>query len=264
MARSRLAADSTVSAFADGDGVTAGFATIIGGTFHAADVDVFLMTMHMAGACAHLKAVPVAVEVDGARVDVPAMPMLGGGSVIRGTADGPVEMQGCFIGSNAIVMANTFVGFGSFVLGPLGPGEGLLPFTLSTGPPHTHQIGGVLGRLASTAITHFLGWTYQAVGPALAPAVAAMASHVIGEGAAAVEWELARREQGGEFAGGPCERYRSLPGYSDAQLRGGLDAYSRALESGAWELEFADGELRFSSGKGHWEERGGSALWRSD
>ncbi len=257
--RCRLAENTTVSAFADVLAVNAGFSTIIGGTFHHADVDCYLMSMHMAGAAQHVEAVPFVVELDGERVPVPAIPMLGGGSVLRGTRERPVRLQCAFIGSNAIVESGTRIGLGCFVLGRLGPGVSLPPFTISTGPgPRRRQIGAVLANMASTVITHFINWTYQAVGPERAPAVAQMTVQAIRQGQAAVKTELARRESGRK----PAERPEfDLSECSDRQLRQGLDSYRRALESGAWELEFRNGELRFASDKGRWLERRGSAHW---
>ena len=153
---------------------------------------------------------PLFVEVDGKRVAVPAIPMLGGGSLIRGTKEQPVEMSCCFIGSNAILEPNTCVGFGSFVLGTLGPNVGVLPFTLSTGPEaRQQQIGGVLAAMPSTIITHFIGWTYQAVGPDGAPAVAQMIPQAIQEGIRAIEWELDRRS--GQANSGTRRRPCMLP-----------------------------------------------------
>ena len=263
LSAARLAAGTTVSPFADVADVECAHAAIIGGAFHSARVGCHLMTMHMAGGCSHLRAVPVVVTLDGEEVAVPAPPMLGGGSLIRGTAEQPVEMECCFIGSNAIIEAGTYVGFGCFVLGRLGPDAGLPPFTMSFGPdPARQQIGAALASLPSVVITHFIGWTYQAVGAALAPAVAEMTRQAIREGIGAVEWELSRRE-GGEAPGSDplYARYRSLKDYGEEQLRRGLEDYRAALESGAWELAFRDGELRFVSGRGHWAERGRSALW---
>lgn len=263
MANARLAPHSTVSAFADVADAQCDYTTIIGGAFHSADVEVYLMSMHMAGGSCHLKGVPVVVDLDGEKVVVPAIPMLGGGSLIRGTNEQPVEMAGCFIGSNAIIERNTYVGFGGFVLGTLGPDAGLLPFTMSAGGPATHEIGAVLTRLASTVITHIIGWTYQAVGPRGARAVAAAVRHAIREGIEVIECELARRRADSAPAVPVAyARYRSLRDYSEDQLRTGLETYRRTLESGAWELAFEDGELRFSSAKGRWVERRGSALWQ--
>jgi hypothetical protein len=264
---SQLSDRTTVSAFGQVRGVRADFGTILGGAFGPAKIETHLMSMHLAGSCRHLHAMATPVHLDGGEVLVPAVPMIGGGAVVRGSSEMPVEMECCFIGSNAIVEAGTFVGFGCFVLGTLGLGEGLLPFTVSTGGgAEKHKIGAVLGSLASTVITHFVNWTYQAVGQAGAEAVAQLVPRAIGRGIEAIEWELARRSgaAGGEEGGDAARfaRYRSLPAYSEAQLASGLTNYRRALESGAWEMVFENGQLRFASAGGQWLERDGSAMWR--
>ena len=267
---SRLAERATVSAFADVRNVQSDFPTILGGTFHDSAVPTLLMSMHLAGAAAHLETVPVRVRVGGKTVAVPAVPMLGGGSVIRGEAGRPVRMQGCFVGSNAIIEAGSYLAFGCFVLGRLGPAAGLLPFTISTGPePAHHQIGAVLGSLASTVITHFVAWTYNAVGAVsaeLADGVAQMTRQSIEAGLAAVEWELARRSNpgSGEPADSRFAEYKSLADYSLDQLHIGRDQYRSALESGAWDMAVVDDQLRFTSRKGKWVERAGSAFWQMD
>ena len=66
-------------------------------------------------------------------VAVAAVPMLGDGSIIRGSEDEPVEKECGFVGSNAVIEANTYLGFGCFVQGTVGPDDGLLPFTIATG-----------------------------------------------------------------------------------------------------------------------------------
>ena len=260
---SRLAESSTVSAFADVRDVRASRAAILGGPMAHAQVGTFLMMMHMAGACRHLRALPFPVEMDGAVVEVPAVPMIGGGAVIRGEADAPVEMVCCFIGSNARIEANTFIGFGSFVLGRLGPDEGLLPFTLATdGDPARHRIGGVLAALPSVVITHFLGWAYQAAGAATAPAVARMVPEAVREAMAVIRWELGGRRGVSQVAAPPSlARYRSLRHYTQEQLEEGLRAYGDALASGAWDLVWDGDVLRFRAEKGRWLERGGAAAW---
>ena len=277
--RSRLSDKTTVSAFGQVEDVRARFATILGGRVRSADIGTHLMSMHMAGDCSHLVAVPTPVEVEGRTVLVPAIPMLGGGSIIRGAEGRPVRMECCFIGSNAFIEAGAYIGFGCFVLGRCGPDAGLPPFTISTGGgAEKHQIGAVLGSLASTIITHFLSWTYQAVGPQGAPAVAKLVPQAICRGIDAVSWELARRElsdrdgsrsgplQGGgqDQAAGDFACYASLPRYSDDQLRSGLRNYRRAFDSGAWEMTFGGGQLRFAGRGGHWTERQGGAQWRAE
>lgn len=262
--KSCIAPGSTVSAFADLSEVTSEQATILGGVIRGAEIGTYLMSMHMAGACSHLKVRPTAVRMDDQEVLVPAIPMLGGGSLIRGTSEAPVEMECCFIGSNATIEHGCHVGFGCFVLGVLGPEAGLPPFTVSTGPdPAKHQIGGVLGSLAGTIITHFVNWTYQAVGQAGAAAAGEIVRQSIQRGISAIECELAGR------SGGPsndCEqlhsRYKSLGDYSDAQLQAGLRNYSRALASGAWEMAWRGDQLVFTSDRGRWLEKRGGAFWK--
>lgn len=269
----RLAANTDLSAFADVRDVRCDLAGIIGGRFESSEVDVHLMTMHICGECRYLKAVPVCVELGGRRVAVPGIPMLGGGALIRGAKDAPVEMQCCFIGANAILEQNTYVGFGCFVLGQAGPNAGLPPFTVcADNDARRHQIGAVLISHPSTIITHFINWTYQAVGPKSAPAVAQMTVQAIREGIAAVRWEISRRA--GERTGNECQaaggsgaefaKYRSLPAYSDEQLRAGLARYTRALQSGAWDIRVENGELKFASVRGCWVERAGSAFWKAE
>jgi UDP-3-O-[3-hydroxymyristoyl] glucosamine N-acyltransferase len=262
IANSQLADRTTVSCFADVRDCRCDFGTIIGGTFHDTDVDVYLMSMHMAGGCKHLNAVPVNVEVDGKKVAIPAIPMIGGGSLIRGSAGNPVTMECAFIGSNAIIEPGTFIGLGSFILGTIGPDEGILPFTISTGANTlSHQIGGSLINVASTVITHFIGWTYNAAGPAGAKAVAQMCRQGILQGLAAIQSEQARR------AGAPAEerfaQYKSLPKYTEDQLAAGIKNYQRALDTGAWDMEFDGKELVFTSANGFWSERTGSAVWKN-
>ena len=88
-----------------------------------------------------------------------------------------------------------------------------------------------------------------------------MTRQSIERGIAAIESEVARREQSGDldpqFA---C--YRSMAAYSDQQLSTGLAHYRRALDSGAWDIECRDGQLYFTSEKGQWLERTGSAFWK--
>ncbi|MCD6365321.1 MAG: hypothetical protein J7M14_05545, partial [Planctomycetes bacterium] len=260
----RLADRTNVGALADLDNVCTSRGTILGGAISSTEIDTFLMSMHMAGSCSHLQAVPTPVELDGRTVLVPAVPMLGGGSIIRGTSDEPVRMECCFVGSNAIVEPGTFVGFGCFVLGRLEHGAGLLPFTISTGcGPRRHRIGWVLSALSSTVITHFINWTYQAVGPQGAPAVAEMIRQSMLRAIAAIEAELARRSHPIDSEARARTPYHSLGDYSTKHLEDGLNQYRRNLDSGAWEMVCHDEQLWFSSDKGRWIERGGSAIWKA-
>jgi hypothetical protein len=263
----RIAPQATIYPFADLREVRTEFGTRLGGAMHHVEIDTNLMLMHMAGHTSHLKALPTTVELNGKRLDVPAVPMLGGGAVIRGTADEPVEMECSFIGSNAIVEPDTFVGFGCFVLGELGPHAGLPPFTVSSrGDVKRHQIGGALFSLSYVIITHFINWAFQAAGPEYGEAIAQMVSQSVRKGRRLVEWEIARRGGGGGEvpADLDVDRYRSLAQYSDQQLQTGLANYQKAAESGAWELAFRENELWFSSDKGRWLERGGATLWKME
>ncbi len=264
LADSQLAASATVSAFGDLEEVTSRHGAILGGRLAHSRVNTVMMSMHMAGGGEHVNFVPLNVELDGRMVEVAAVPMIGGGALLRGSTEAPIVLECSFIGSNAIIEAGCFVGYGCFVLGRLPGGEGLPPFTSCSGLTQTHAIGAVLAALPSTIITHFINWTFQALGPAAAPAVAAMTLSAIREGHAAVTLELERREAGRPFdPEAPGGRYTSLQRYSDAQLRSGLDAYAGALSSGAWEIEFDGKQLVFSSEKGQWQERGGSAFWQT-
>jgi len=252
--RCHLAERATASPFADLIEVSTTHGTILGGQADHARIETHLMTMHMAGSASHLVALPTPVQLGGRTILVPAVPMLGAGVRVEGTAEAPVQMQCCFVGSNTILRPGVRVGFGCFLLGRIDEGTTLLPFTLTGGVgPEGHQIGGVLASLPSTILTHFLGWTFQAVGPELADAVAALVEQSIRRGQEEAVAELARRD-----AGAPPE----LPYYTDAQLRAGLAHYQRALASEAWQLVFRDGQLRFASAAGRWIERDGSAFWQ--
>lgn len=263
MTNSSLAEKSIISAFANIDEVRTSKATILGGAFSNTEIRVVFMSMHMAGGCRHLKAVPTVVELDGKRFDIAAIPMIGGGALIRGTDERPIEIECSFIGSNAIIEPGCYIGFGSFILGTLGPEAGLLPFTVSTSSDTKyHQIGAVLTSMPSIIITHFISWTFQALGVELAPAVAEMTKQSIEVGINAIEWELKNREKGNKpDMNSPYARYKSLFEYSEAQLKSGLTTYRSVLEQGAWEIIFNGKELFFSSKKGRWVERGGSAFW---
>ena len=256
-----LAAQATVSPFADLVDVRTSKGVILGGHFESAMIDTWLMSMHMAGDCAYLQALPTNVQLGDRKVEVPAVPMLGAGAQIRGTADAPVSMECCFIGSNAVLEAGTYVGFGSFVLGRLECNTGLPPFTIAEGDLSRHKIGGVLTSLPSTIITHFINWTFQAVGPKQAPAIAELARQAMARGIEAVEWELARRRGQVKTDGKSFTCYSSLDEYTDEQLNSGLINYRRALQSGAWDMQCKNGQLWFSSDKGRWLERDGTALW---
>ena len=261
ISRSSLAAETTVSAFADVRNTRCRHGTIIGGAFHDVTSDVYLMSMHLAGHCQHLRALLFRVTLSTGPVDVPAIPMIGGGAVIRGTPEEPVRMQCAFIGSNSIIEPGAFIGFGAFTLGRLGPGQTLLPFSISTDEDERrHHIGGVLSALPGIILTHYLPWTFNAAGAEVGAAVAEMVRQAIAEGLAAVQWEMARRA--GKSSAPAFEQYRSLAAYSAEQLQAGQTVYRRALESGAWDMAYRDGRLVFTNEKGHWTERNGSAFWQ--
>ncbi|MEA1949743.1 MAG: hypothetical protein U9N87_00035 [Planctomycetota bacterium] len=264
MKNTHLAARATVAPFADLVDVKTSQGVILGGSFASTDINTVLMSMHIAGDCTHLQALPTTIQLDGRQVEVPAVPMLGAGAQIRGTLHAPVRMECCFIGSNAVLEAGTYVGFGSFVLGRLESNMGLPPFTIADGDSSRHKIGGVPVAMPSTIITHFINWTFQALGPEQAQSVAELARQALARGAEAVEWELARREGKAKTDGKRFACYRSLSEYSEQQLAAGLLNYRRALESGAWDIEHKDGQLWFASEKGHWLERDGSAFWEKE
>ncbi len=263
IAQSELADLSRLSAFADVRDVQAACGSILGGQVHGADIQSHLMAMHMAGGCEHFKTIPTGVKLEGMDVLIPAVGMIGGGAVIRGTAQSPVLLECSFIGSNAIIEAGCYVGFGCFVLGRLPSDTGLLPFTTSLGPDTgSHRIGGVLGGMASVILTHFVSWAYHATGYDLADAVAQLPRQAIVHGIAAIEWELARRKGNPQADSDGFERYKTMTDYCEAQLLTGLDRYTRSLESGAWEMAYRDGQLTFTSPKGNWVEKDGSAFWK--
>lgn len=261
VSQARLAASTTVSAFASVHNVKSSRPAILGSAFEGAEIDTLLMSMHIAGSCRHVVARPTNIVIDGRPVAVAAVPMIGGGAVILGTAEKPVEIEGSFIGSNSIIEPGTHIGFGCFVQGRLGPDAGLLPFTLADGPePATHDIGGVLSRLPSVILTHLIGWAFQALGAEGAPAVAEVVRQSIQRGIDAVEREQSRRAGGpGDQSDAP-EQCRCLA-YSDAQLEAGRATYVAALAGGAWEILYDGERLVFSSPKGRWTERRGSACW---
>ena len=260
--RSRLPEHSIVSPFGDLLDVAATKPVIIGGAMSGADIRTALMSMHMAGKAEHLKAHPVTVEVGGNEVEIWPVPMLGGGSRILGTAEKPVELEGAFIGSNAIIEPGAYVGFGCFVLGTLTGEEGLPPFTLSTAAgPESDGIGSVLMQFANLVITHMLGWTYQAAGADKAAAAAELMRAQIKRGMAALEWALStRRSSGDREMASAFACFKSLRLYSEKQLLAGLDTYRGELADERWNLAFCDGELRFT-GRGSWRVSDGIARW---
>ncbi len=67
------------------------------------------MSMHLAGDVAHIEALPTPVVVDGKTVNVPAIPMIGGGALLRGTAEAPIVIECSFVGSNAVLEHTEYV-----------------------------------------------------------------------------------------------------------------------------------------------------------
>ena len=187
--------------------------------------------------------------------------MLGGGSRLLGTAKNPIDIEGAFIGSNAIVEAGAYIGFGCFVLGTLTGDEGLPPFTLSTSPgPEGDCIGAVLVQFANLVITHMIGWTYQAAGADKAVVAAALMQSQIRTGIAAVEWAMKARAEDSWDKSSPFARFKSLRLYSEKQLLSGLETYRSELADERWRLAFANDELRFT-GNGVWHVADGIARW---
>jgi hypothetical protein len=237
--------------------------SIVGSNIDNADVRSVFMSYHMPGQVSHLVVEPTTIDVGGRAVDVEAIPMLGGGCRVRGTKDAPVTMPCAFIGSNAIVEAGAYVGFGSFVLGTLTGDEGLPPFTVSTeAGAERDGIGMVVHSFANMVITHFVSWAYQALGADRADDVGRLINAMLGEGVRAVEWALEQRAASAWDESSPYARYRSLKLYAEPQLKAGLKAYHTALDDGRWSMAFSDGELRFT-GDGAWGVSGGAARWRA-
>ena len=263
IAQSRLAGIARVSPYASIEDTQLAFPCIVGSNIRGARVDSTFMSYHMPGQVEGLIVEPSQVYRDGQRIEVAAIPMLGGGLRVLGDAQHPVRMECAFIGSNAILEGGAYVGFGSFVLGRLTSEEGLLPFTVSTAAgPDRDQIGMVVHQFANIVITHFVNWSYQALGPEQADDVGLLVPTMLAEGRDAVIWAMAQREVGaGWDDGAPYGKYRSLSLYSNAQLSAGLLAYEQALAGGRWDMRFVDGELRFV-GKGGWEVRAGVARWQ--
>ena len=259
---SSLGARSIINSFADLRSVTARKPVILAGRMVDSEIETVLMFMHMAGEVSGMKAIPVSVEIDGEKNEIFPVPMIGGGARLQGTKHNSVFLEPSFLGSNAILEAGSYVGFGSFVLGKLGGDEGLPPFTISLGAgPGRDIIGGVLTRFASIVITHFIEWTFQANGPQKVELTAGLINSMIREGRAAVRWAIEQRKKEDKFdLTAPYARFKSLARYTDAQLDEGLWAYDKSLSDSRWNLEYTDEELRFS-GQGAWEIANGAARW---
>lgn len=261
---STLAVGTVLSALAKADNVQTTEVGIIGCPMTDTKIDTVLMCMHSAGYVSGMIAQKVSVNVDGRNVEIPAIPMLGGGCQIRGTRENPVVLEGAFIGSNTIIYAGSFVGFGCFVLGQLGGHEGLLPFTLSTsGRTERAEIGAVLTRFPGIVVTHFISWAYQAMEPDRASDIIYLVNGSIARGFEALRWELDRRKDGRSWdESGPYAQYKSMALYSEEQLTEGVRIYSSCLEAGSWDLEFDGENLFFANRNGCWVEKNGYIRWQ--
>ncbi|MHC4672442.1 MAG: hypothetical protein ACYTBZ_08160, partial [Planctomycetota bacterium] len=261
-----LAPNTTLTMFAALDCVITTKPTIIGNRMSHCQIDTALMSMHAASKVEGLLAKPARLDIDGQIVEIPAVPMLGGGCQIRGqsTEKDAVIMEAAFIGSNTIIEAGTFVGFGSFVLGQLGPNQGLLPFTVSNRPePQTDDIGGVLIRFPNMVITHFIGWTYQALPAERAAYVVYLIRHQIERGIKTIQTELSRRKEGLSWhEKQPYTQFKSLPLYNQQQLIKGLQNYQDSLKDRRWDLDYDGTNLSFSNREGHWAVKDGRARWQ--
>ena len=261
-----LADDTTLSMFASVTNVTTTKPTIIGGEMTDCEINTTLMSMHSAGKVKGLIAEPVRIEIDGETVEIPAVPMLGGGCQIHGkmTKPGAVVMEGVFIGSNAIIEEGCFIGLGAFVLGKLGPNEGLLPFSLSTQQgSETDEIGVVLSRFPDIAITHYINWTYQSLPKESACDVIHLIKGGIEQGIRAIRSELDRRQKSLPWLEDMWySRYKSLSSYKDEQLEDGLKTYEEALDNGCWDMVFDGQNLSFENKKGLWAEKKGHVRWQ--
>jgi len=265
---STLAADSRLSMFACLDNVQTLSPTIIGGTMKDCRINTVLMSMHSASCVTGLVAQPVTVEVNGEQVTIKTIPMLGGGCQIRGIGTGKdaVTIEGAFIGSNAVVEPACFIGLGAFVLGRLGPNEGLLPFTVShQQDTQTHEIGACLTRFANILVTHIISWTYQALPKEQAGNIVHLIKGGIREGINAIKSELNRRRKNLPWdETGLYAKYKSLPHYSEQQLQDGLRIYEEALVQGSWDMVFDGTNLALANAKGAWMEKNGHIHWQKN
>jgi len=264
LVRATLGGVARVSPYALIEDSHLGFPCIVGSNIRRARVDSIFMSYHMPGQVDGLIVEPSQVERAGERVEVAAIPMLGGGLRVLGSEERPARLECSFIGSNAILEGDAYVGFGAFVLGRLTAGEGLPPFTVSTAPgPERDQIGMVVHQFANMVITHFVSWAYQALDPERAEDVGLLVPAMLAEGSDAVAWAQRQRRAGAAWDdGAPYAKYKSLALYSDAQLAAGAKAYEQALADGRWDMRWENGELRFC-GPGVWRVQGGVARWEA-
>ena len=144
-------------------------------------------------------------------------------SFIRGgsSTENPAVFECAFIGSNSIIEGNTFVGIGSFVLGGIRSGEGLLPFTMKLNyGSENDDIGGVLNGMGHVILTHFVNWTFQALPDNQRETVIHLVEGGARMGMAAIKYEIGRRTRGEPFdPASPWARFASLPNYKDSQLQ---------------------------------------------
>jgi carbonic anhydrase/acetyltransferase-like protein (isoleucine patch superfamily) len=260
--KSDLAERSTLYPFAHVTDSTIENPCIVGTTVKNADVRSFLMTYHMPGYAENLDVEPVEITYEGQTHAIRIIPMLGGGMRILGRKGKRVSVSCSFVGSNAIIEAGAYIGFGCFVLGRLSGAEGLPPFTLSTeAGPEKDQIGAVASNFPHIIISHFIQWTYQSNGIDQADSVARMVPCMLSEGRNAVHAEIERRTAGKRAHDNKSfGRYKSLKLYTLEQLKAGLDTYDNELSDGRWLMKYVDGELRFS-GSGKWTITDGAARW---
>ena len=247
---STLSRQTTLSAFADLEKVSTSYGSILGGRFVSAQIDTHLMSMHMAGNVSGIVAESTPVEMpdtQGTRtIFIQAIPMIGGGARCDGTTESPIRMEGCFVGSNAHIRSGVRLGFGTFVLGKIGPDVQLPPFTLAFGgEPTTYRIGQVLTRLPEVVISHFINWTYQASQSDQLEAIVHLVESSIKRGLASVCFEQDRRTGLATIQQQEASTFFDLTPYTDAQLDQGREIYEKSLKSGDWELIVQSDALKY-------------------
>ena len=264
---SQLAADTTLSMFANLRNTIATKPMIAGTQIFDCRINTTMMTMHSAGFVKGVAAEPVTVKIDGNTHEIPAIPMIGGGCQIHGESAEAcsVAIEGAFIGSNAILEPGCFVAIGSFILGILNSDEGLLPFTISVQPgPERDEIGGVLTRFSNIIITHIISWTYQSLPKEKVNDIVYLINGSIDNGINAIEYELDRRHNNLPWdPKGKFSKYKSLPLYKLGQFKQGLAIYTESREKGCWDLDFDRQNLKFANSKGYWSQRGGHVRWQN-
>ncbi len=239
------------------------FPSIIGSNIFDSEVNSILMSYHMPGEIRGLKVIPTEIRIGKKTVNIYTVPMLGGGIRVLGDKKKNVTVECSFLGSNAILEAGSYVGFGSFVLGRLGNDEGLLPFTISTAlGPEKDRIAAAAFQLANIVITHFLSWSFQANGPENADYVGRIVREKLKQGKNAVVWAMNLRRLNKKWDDNALySKYKSLKLYSDKQLQAGLRGFETALKDDMWQMKYNNKELCFS-GKGTWIITDGFARWK--